>query len=188
MSEILAGSIALMPEANEQFQIIYGSFYGDDFVSLYAKFNVDKNKKITKVELRVINYTDSEYKPYQIKNAKFIEVKKGDYFGKKKCPEISLNTTVSINCLTLEVDIVAETGLGRTSWGAREEAYSIEMPEINISPDKNSYLEVVRPTDELGQSPQNLLNLKKCQDLNKTGIYEAAPGLICPRGYSRIFI
>ncbi|WP_415375435.1 hypothetical protein [Patiriisocius sp. Uisw_017] len=167
----ISGTVHLSEASNDRLQFIYGSMYNNQFVGLYGNFTV-KNGILKKLSLFAINY--SKQKNCLIKNASL------NNFHMEHGNDVRTirSEAVDINCLTLTVEIVEN--LDKPDY---------DIDNLNIKLQANSFLRVLRETDD-GTRTNEVKNqfTTECVAVidNKEGL--AAPGYICPRGYSKIIL
>ena len=169
----ISGTVHLNSGSENRYQFIYGSMYDGAFVSLYAKFTLNKNK-LSGLSLMCHNYSEQNY---LINNATL-----ASSHEKKNGGEVETNESnvVDINCLTLIVDLIKDKG-----------EKEVDVDTHNVQLESNSYFEVLRKEDEGGRlEKMGLKSILECREfpitINKEG--NMSPGKMCPRGYSAIIL
>lgn len=162
------GTVHLNEKSNDRHQFIYGTLYNKTFVGLFSKFTISKGK-LTKISIVPITYNNSS--KLMIESAKISPI-----LNRRSGGDIveAGQTPTPIDCLTLTVK-VAQKGM-----------LEFVIKDLSIDLQAETYFEVLREGDEgaLLEPEHPKFSTECIEYVDK----EDSPGLICPRGYSKIIL
>lgn len=181
-----SGTFHLSPNANNNAQLVYCSLHDKCLVGMYLQLDFIGGKPV-KGAINLINYSNSDV--FQIKKATLdwsLKDVSGQFVFAKN----------PIKCISLLFEIENtkessdETQNTYTSYSLDPKSIIGDYTEIQTfesAPNAGIvYLEVKSFEDELGDliEDSSFELTDKCKDVKKSHDNLAAPGRICPRGYS----